>query len=248
MVEEMYANIQKAPASTKEAQAVPGATSRRLRKQVVLNEDGSVRWKIVPEDTPEVPSMHESDERCTMGSWPYIVVGHDMGLRRWVRRRPGGWALEDATKPLEVLPPFDLEVVDRTLAPWPSPVPSPVPSDDGKVGGELEGSEVAAGDLNTTTEASKEGDDTPSDKVKLEESDGSQAPMTVVDLSSSEEEKDLAPRILEQVSSLLESYLKPDDFKKYEFISVDHPDIKKSIELPTTIYTLLSNGVNGDLT
>ena len=79
---------------------MPGATSRKLRRQIVLNENGSVRWKIVPEGTPEVPAMHQSDVRCTLGSWPYIVVGHDMGPRRWVRRRPGGWAFEDATKPL----------------------------------------------------------------------------------------------------------------------------------------------------
>ena len=147
--------------------------------------------------------MHQSDVRCTLGSWPYIVVGHDMGLRRWVRRRPGGWALEDATKPLEVLPPFDLEVdrhwprplspfrgnrgprtkvvgrcgpllrssrrtrkvVDRTLASWPSPVFSPVPSDDEKANGELGGSEVAAVECNPATEAKKEWDDMVGDET-----------------------------------------------------------------------------------
>ena len=182
---------------------MPGATSRKLRRQIVLNENGSVRWKIVPEGTPEVPAMHQSDVRCTLGSWPYIVVGHDMGLKRWVRRRPGGWALEDATKPLEVLPPFDLEVdrhwprplspfrgnrgprtkvvgrcgpllrssrrtrkvVDRTLASWPSPVPSPVPSDDEKANGELGGSEVAAVEWNPATEAKKEWDDMVGDET-----------------------------------------------------------------------------------
>ena len=269
--------------------------------------------------------MHQSDVRCTFGLWTHIVVGHDMGLWRWVRRRPSGWTLEDATKPVEVLPPFDLavdrhwprppspfrgsrgprtkvvgrcgpllrrsrKVVDRTLAPWPTPVPSPVPSDNEQANGELGRSEVAAEDQNTGpkgsqawgdmmgdgmwqdlaspeycptspscshqyspksppysptsppynptshpcsptvlvvghkstttvpdsnpgsgndvparsctvedsvrwgTEVTSAGEPQPSGKVKLEGSDGSQAPTTDVDLLSSEEEEDLAPR------------------------------------------------------
>ncbi|KAK3278414.1 hypothetical protein CYMTET_13647 [Cymbomonas tetramitiformis] len=52
--------------------------------------------------------------------------------------------------------------------------------------------------------------------------------------------------ILEQVSSLFESSLKPDDFKKYEFISEDHPDMKKSIELNfrVDIFDGQANGAN----
>ena len=46
------------------------------------------------------------------------------------------------------------------------------------------------------TEGTSAGELQPSVKVKLEGSDGSQAPVTVVDLSSSEEDKDLAPRRL----------------------------------------------------
>ena len=45
-------------------------------------------------------------------------------------------------------------------------------------------------------EGTSAGELQPSVKVKLEGSDGSQAPVTVVDLSSSEEDKDLAPRRL----------------------------------------------------
>ncbi|KAK3259345.1 hypothetical protein CYMTET_31654 [Cymbomonas tetramitiformis] len=50
--------------------------------------------------------------------------------------------------------------------------------------------------------------------------------------------------ILEQVSSQLKSSLKSEDFKKYEFVNVDHLNIKKSIKLDSRldIYDGQANG------
>ncbi|KAK3288471.1 hypothetical protein CYMTET_4049 [Cymbomonas tetramitiformis] len=78
------------------------------RRQVVLNDNGSVRWKVVLEGTWEPPTLHETDVRCVRGAWPYIVVGDDGSLRRWERQLGYGWYLADATRPKEPVQPFDV--------------------------------------------------------------------------------------------------------------------------------------------
>ena len=78
------------------------------RRQVVLNNNGSVRWKFVLMGTWEPPTLHETDVRCVQGAWPYIVVSDDGSLRRWERQLGYGWYLADATRPKEPVQPFDV--------------------------------------------------------------------------------------------------------------------------------------------
>ena len=78
------------------------------RRQVVLNDNGSVRWKFVLMGTWEPPTLHETDVRCVQGAWPYIVVGDVGSLRRWERQLGYGWYLADATRPKEPVQPFDV--------------------------------------------------------------------------------------------------------------------------------------------
>ncbi|KAK3281410.1 hypothetical protein CYMTET_10799 [Cymbomonas tetramitiformis] len=53
--------------------------------------------------------------------------------------------------------------------------------------------------------------------------------------------------ILEQVSSQLKSSLKPIDFKEYEFIYVDHPEIKKFIKLDSRRLDIYDGQANGGI-
>ena len=90
---------------------MPGATLE-YRTQVVLNDNGSAQWKLVPIGTWEPPTLHVTDVRCVMGAWPYIVVNDDRRLMRWERRRGSGWFLEDATSAKEPVQPFDMDARD----------------------------------------------------------------------------------------------------------------------------------------
>ena len=86
---------------------VPG-DDLAYRRQVVLNDNGSVRWKYVLMGTWEPPTLHETDVRCVQGAWPYIVVSDEGSLRRWERQLGYGWYLADATRPKEPVQPFDV--------------------------------------------------------------------------------------------------------------------------------------------
>ena len=90
---------------------MPGTPAPRegLRRQVVLTSQGAATWRMVPESTPQPPTIPSDSDSLVCHAWPYIVVFPNGDLRRWERTRSRGWMLVDATKPKEFVVPFDLD-------------------------------------------------------------------------------------------------------------------------------------------
>ncbi|KAK3267234.1 hypothetical protein CYMTET_24199 [Cymbomonas tetramitiformis] len=91
--------------------SVPGNTGhvKPFDWYIVFLPNGAVQWKWARKGTPEPLTAYFGERKPGLDySWQHIIVHPSGALRRWERKRGGGWFLEDATRAKEPVAPFSL--------------------------------------------------------------------------------------------------------------------------------------------
>ncbi|KAK3287015.1 hypothetical protein CYMTET_5453 [Cymbomonas tetramitiformis] len=78
--------------------------------QIVLLYNGVAQWKWVPNATPEPLTVYYGNREGAEYCWQNIIGVPSGALRRWERKRGGGWFLEDATRAKEPVAPLSLPI------------------------------------------------------------------------------------------------------------------------------------------